>query len=284
MSKMSRLTTVILLIFSLVITVFTRKATAEPVYYRFEVNSSVSVPEIDMKPVHTYVLDCKWGDVNGDNITDAVVLAGYKPGGVSEAYSEEIYLFIQDGKTKKFIRVSPGEVNAGYNPKLFLGDFDGDKVSEIFVSIGNGGDAGTSTYRLISFKEGKATPLFNEKEFSAGLKLEVEFKDDFKAITTLEGMESPYIIDIRAKKNDYINQGIYNAEGKLLKQTTAVTTPFSDIKPEDVDRDGIFELRGVQKIKIADKSDTVALAETLWKFTCCSKDSLKEVRIVPAED
>lgn len=41
--------------------------------------------------------------------------------------------------------------NAGYDPSIFLGDFTGDGVEEILISIPTGGSGGTYYHYIYSF-------------------------------------------------------------------------------------------------------------------------------------
>src|SRR5699024_10953157 len=81
-----------------------------------------------------------YGDVNGDGIFDYVFITATKSQDSSSPYVEDITLNIQDGRTNDVYSV-PLDVhgNAGYQPTVFLGDFTGDGVMDIFISIDSGG-------------------------------------------------------------------------------------------------------------------------------------------------
>jgi hypothetical protein len=63
------------------------------------------------------------GDVTGDRISDNVYLTGIKT--PDSPFIQNITLVVQNGATGMFTRV-PFKNNAGYNPRLFLGDFTGE--------------------------------------------------------------------------------------------------------------------------------------------------------------
>ena len=83
------------------------------------------------------MLDWKTGDVNGDGVLDTVYLYG-QVDGPPGIFADNITLVIQDGRSNKSTTVHLKN-NAGYNARLFLGDFNKDTVPDIMVSIDTGG-------------------------------------------------------------------------------------------------------------------------------------------------
>lgn len=81
-------------------------------------------------PSRVVVLAC--GDVTGDRISDTVYLTGIKT--PDSPFVQQITLHIQDRRSGRVTRI-PLQENAGYNPTIFLGDFIGDGVDDIFISI-----------------------------------------------------------------------------------------------------------------------------------------------------
>ncbi|WP_251033051.1 hypothetical protein [Bacillus sp. ISL-7] len=67
------------------------------------------------------MLDMKQGDVTGDGIIDYVYLNGRK-NVETEIFADYITLVIQDGLSNQISTINL-QNNAGYNAKLFLGDF-----------------------------------------------------------------------------------------------------------------------------------------------------------------
>ncbi|WP_251028117.1 MULTISPECIES: hypothetical protein [unclassified Bacillus (in: firmicutes)] len=75
----------------------------------------------------------KQGDVTGDGIIDYIYLYGRK-NVETEIFADHITLVIQDGRSNQISTINL-QNNAGYNAKLFLGDFSKDNILEILVSI-----------------------------------------------------------------------------------------------------------------------------------------------------
>lgn len=97
---------------------------------------------VDMIP---NVVSYATGDVNGDRIPDKVYLTGIKT--PSSPFIQNITLVIQDGATGRCTSI-PIKDNAGYNPTLFLGDFTGNSVDDILISIASGGSGGIMYYYI----------------------------------------------------------------------------------------------------------------------------------------
>ena len=95
----------------------------------------------------------KMGDVNGDGVLDTVYLYGQfdGPPGI---YADNITLVIQDGRSTKSTTVHLKN-NAGYNARLFLGDFNKDAIPDIMVSMDTGGSGGYGIFYIYSFRNNR---------------------------------------------------------------------------------------------------------------------------------
>ena len=80
-------------------------------------------------------------------------------------FSDNIMLIINDGATHYSYKIQI-TANAGYNPTVFLGDFTGNKVNDILVSIDSGGSGGFGYYYIFSFLNNKAQKLFDYELFN----------------------------------------------------------------------------------------------------------------------
>jgi hypothetical protein len=212
---------------------------------------------------NTFILDYKFEDVNGDNIKDNIILIGHKFDEHASLLIQEIKIIIQDGRTNKFYTISPGKLDRGYNAKLFLGDFEGDGVKDILVSIGT---KGGSYYSLFSFKNGKCKHLINEVEFSKGLAFNVNYLNDFKVSIINKDLNKSYILDVSNKKSTYISLGIYSNNGELLKGNKGSYDSISSLIPIDVDKNGVYELKSIQTIWGICQVDTLGYGKALWKY------------------
>lgn len=151
------------------------------------------------------------GDVNGDRIPDGVYLTGVKT--ADSPFIQNITLVIQDGRTGRFTSIALVE-NTGYNPTLFLGDFTGNAVDDILISIATGGSGGIMYYYIYSFINNIPGLLFDVDVYNDEYKYSVIYKDNYKVQVISEKNNKKYIIDISNRGSDYINE-IYDENGRL---------------------------------------------------------------------
>jgi hypothetical protein len=211
-----------------------------------------------------YILDCEDGDVNGDRVRDSVCTVGHRPGDLQSPFVEDITLLIQDGVTHKYTRI-PLKENQGYDPIVFLGDFTGDKVNDILVSINSGGSGGFSFDYVYSFLDNEPKLLFDAEEFSEKYKYEVNYRDYYKVEVASIAMKQKYIIDISLKGADYLNE-IYNSNGTLKAPLQGEVIPMGNVYPIDFQRDKQYELNVIQRIIGRYGADTLALLNTILKW------------------
>lgn len=184
------------------------------------------------------------GDVSGDRIPDGVFLTGMPT--ASSQFIEDITLVVKDGKSGKLIRVPLSE-NAGYNPRVFLGDFNGDGVKDIFISIDSGGSGAIMYHYIYSFIDDILMLIFDSNAYNEEYEYQITYMDNYKveAISTANNKE--YTIDISLRDKEYLNE-IYNNNGTLKEPISGFVNPLSGLYPIDFDSDGVYELLAYQKI------------------------------------
>ncbi len=246
---------------------------------KFKINTELKVSRLKLKP-NTFILDYKIDDINGDNIKDSILLIGCKNGKDNSAYNEDIKLIIQDGKNNKYYKLSPGKIDFGYGGKLFLGDFNGDKILDVFASFNSGGSGGYSYYSIVSFKENNCKYLFDQEYFSKGLSFDINYADNFKINIFNKEVSKFYLVDALNKRNTYIYEGIYDKNGKMLKEQTGMEGALSELTPVDIDKDGIYELKAIQRLSGICHADTIGYAKAVWKYEN-SKMNLISLEILP---
>jgi hypothetical protein len=189
-----------------------------------------------------------YGDVNGDGTADYVYLTAVKSADPSSPYVEQITLNIQDGLTRKIHAIPLGESgNSGYQPTVFLGDFTGDGIMDILISIESGG-SGAFTYNYIySFVNNQARKLFDFDQYNELNQYTVTYLDQYKISVKSLATGQSYLIAIDGRGADYLSQ-IYNEDGTLIKPITGMADGVSGFYPVDMDHDGVFEIQAYQKI------------------------------------
>lgn len=184
------------------------------------------------------------GDVNGDRIPDGVFLTGITT--PASPFIEDITLVVKDGRTGRIVRV-PLSDNAGYNPRIFLGDFNGDGVKDILISIDTGGSGGIMYHFIYSFMGNMPQLIFDFNDYNEEYKYDITYKDNFKVDAVSEINNEKYIIDISLRDKDYLSE-VYDSNGKLKEPISGFVNPLSGLYPVDFDSDGVYELLAYQKI------------------------------------
>lgn len=193
------------------------------------------------------------GDVTGDGVSDNVYLMGAKA--ADSPFIEQITLVVQDGSSRR-LTYTPLEDNAGYNPRLFLGDFIGNKVKQILISIDSGGSGGTMYHYIYSYLNNVANRIFNYRLYNEAYSYEVTFKDGYKVEVVSKRNNLKYIIDISGKGKEYLSE-IYQASGKLKQPIEGFVNPLSGLYPVDFDGNQVYELLAYQKIAGRYNADTL---------------------------
>lgn len=203
------------------------------------------------------------GDVNGDRIPDNVYLTGIKT--PDSPFTQNITLVIQDGRTGRFTRV-PLSDNAGYNPRLFLGEFTGDGIADILISIDSGGSGAIMYHYIYSFVNNIVQLLFDFNVYNEEYKYEVTYMDNYKVEVISKNNDRKYIIDISTRDPEYLNE-IYDENGKLKTPISGFVNPLSGLYPVDFDSNGVFELLAYQKIAGRYNADALGyvLITLKWK-------------------
>ncbi|MCT8975681.1 VCBS repeat-containing protein [Clostridium sp. CX1] len=184
------------------------------------------------------------GDVNGDRIPDTVFLTGTRT--PMSGFIQNITLVVQDGRTGRLTTVPLSE-NAGYNPRIFLGDFNGDKVKDILISIDSGGSGAIMYHYVYSFINNTPKLIFDFNVYNEEYKYDVTYKDNYKVEVISRKNNKKYIIDISLRGEEYLNE-IYDKNGKLKEPISGFVNPLSGLYPVDFNYDGIYELLAYQKI------------------------------------
>ena len=203
------------------------------------------------------------GDVTGDRVTDNVYLTGMKT--VDSPFVQNITLVVQDGRKGTFTRVQLSD-NAGYKPRLFLGEFTGDGVLNIMITIDSGGSGAIMYHYIYSFIDNMPKMLFNFNLYNQEYKYKVAYMNDYKVQVVSLKNNKIYIIDISGRDKHYLNE-IYNKDGVLKSPIDGFVNPLSGLYPVDFDSNNVYELLAYQKIAGRYNADSLGyVLNTLeWK-------------------
>jgi hypothetical protein len=222
------------------------------------------VPEGLIVEDNMFVVDSRRVDVNGDGTLEDVVLIGEKQDNNNPHYVHNLEVAIKDVHTGMSL-ASIGELNVGYEAKLFIGSFTASKNNDILVSFATGGSGGVSQYSLLTYKDNQVKPIVPQKDLNEGLTLKTQCLLGFILNITDKNTGYTATIDLHQGSADYEALGIYNKKGELLaKDPMVLIDGFGVLKPEDDNRDGIYELHGIQRISVGTHVNVVADAESVW--------------------
>ncbi|KNF08055.1 hypothetical protein CLPU_10c01100 [Gottschalkia purinilytica] len=147
---------------------------------------------------------------------------------------------------------------------MFIGDFTGDKINDLFISASIAGNGGIINNRIVKLSEKKPKIIFSEKE-NEGIKIQGDYLDNFR-VKLYTNTNKQFEIDLSFNENTYIKNKIYDNNGKLLKQVKTWSDSFQNLKPVDYDGDGIYELVGNQSIFETSHVDKISHLNSLWKY------------------
>lgn len=189
-----------------------------------------------------------YGDVNGDGILDYVFLTAVKSQDPTSPYVEDITLNIQDGRTNNVYSVPLDEHgNAGYQPTVFLGDFTGDGVTDMLISIDSGGSGAITFNYIYTFVHNQPRKLFDFNQYNKQNQYKVTYLDQYKVRVKSTETDNSFLITIQNRSADYLSQ-IYHEDGTLKEPTYGMADGISGFYPVDMDRDGIYEVQAFQQM------------------------------------
>jgi hypothetical protein len=177
---------------------------------------------------NSVLLDWKFADVTGDGILDNVYLYGDVQARLGNLV-DNITVVIQDGRTNKKTTV-PLKNTAGYNARLFLGDFNKDNIADIMVSADTGGSGGYGIFYIYSFKNNILQELFDVDKYNAEYSFQVNYENFYKVRVASQQLNVMFTIDISNKGADYLSQ-FYNHEGKLKEPFIGGALGISALNP-----------------------------------------------------
>lgn len=201
------------------------------------------------------------GDVNGDGVWDTVYLFGQVDGPPS-IFADNITLVIQNGQSTKSTTVQLKN-NAGYNARLFLGDFNKDAVPDIMVNIDTGGSGGYGIFYIYSFRNNRLQELFDVDKYNEKYAFEVHYEDFYKVRVESSELNVLFMIDISTKGFDYLSQ-FYNEDGMLKNPVQGGALALGALYPIITDNKSYhFDLLGLQRIIGPTNADTLGYVENL---------------------
>ena len=204
-------------------------------------------------------MDWRTGDVNGDGVADTVYLYG-QVDGAPGIFADHIILVIQDGRTFKSTTVH-FKNNAGYNARLFLGDFNKNSVPDIMVSIDTGGSGGYGIFYIYSFKNNRLHELFDVDDYNDKHIFQAHYEDFYKVLVESPQLNASFIIDISNREPDYLAQ-YYDEHGLLKQPVQGGVLALGALYPiVTTNKNNYYDLLASQRIIGTVNADTLGVVE-----------------------
>jgi hypothetical protein len=215
-------------------------------------------------PEHMHILDFKKGDVNGDGFPQNVYLIG-KKSSPDDFFSDNIALLIQNLNTNTYMKI-PLRNASGYNAELYLGHFTTLDKLDILVSIDTGGSGRYISSYLYTLEQKKPVLLFDSNTFDNNSIYDATFIDKFKVTIRSRQDNSNFLIDVSTNSEIYIDAGIYDKNGTLLKSTEGGVLGLGALWPLQENYDDLTSLLALQRIIGINNADNLGAVHTYLKW------------------
>lgn len=218
------------------------------------------IPQISIKAENEDVslINSYEEDLTGDGFHEQFTLNGILLSDESKFY-RDIWLDISSPFSKQW-KIS---LESGYNPELKLIDLNHDNTFDLFYKVAKNEESTHSVYQLYTVKNGviKQLPIPKHNHIQARL------LDDFKVEITLNPNMKPIIKDISSDDMiKYIDQNLYEEDGKLIEDKRIKITPITLLEPVLISESKGYGLKSNQHIKGLDENDILGEIETLWYY------------------
>jgi len=233
------------------------------------VNKKKQIEDIDLSEFNLdknfNVIDVQISNISKTASKDKIILAGKNPQ-ESDIYWDEIIIILKNENDDILIKEKLQNFT-GYEPKMILKDITGNNTKDIFLKAASGGSGGIYFHRVITLKQNELKVIFDEDN-NKGIEVVGYFDDGFKANLMFKNLNKRVKLDISANQNEYIEQDIYNKDGKMIKidLVRPYSYPFGHLELIDYNHDGKYELRGIQRIIGAYGADTISEVESVWSY------------------
>lgn len=212
-----------------------------------------------------YLLTFQEGDVSGDGVPDYVYLYGSKTGDSASSFVDNIAIVIEDGYSGKTSTIIP-DFNAGYNPRLFLGDFTADGVDDIKLSIDSGGSGGYGFFYIYTYIDNVPKEIFDFNQYNALYQYTVDYMDLYRVAIYNMNHNQLFVLDVSYKGNEYVSQ-YYDEFGRLIMpiqgEVLAIGALMPFIQNEDINA---YELLAFQRIIGPINSDTLGFIQNVLSW------------------
>lgn len=217
---------------------------------------------------HRVLLDEKTGDVTGDGVPDIVSVYGDKT--ADSDYIHSIIIEARYGQTGVGYEAIT-ELN-GYNPVLFLGDFNRDKVADILFRMDKGfnsmdsRDKGSYLASVDAYNGESFDTVFTSERYNTEYRFVAEYMDFYKVRVFTVKLNKLFYLDIRYKGRYYLSR-YYKEDGKLIRPVYCPVLGAKPIIPVVSSlKDNYYDLLMIHQIIGTSEEDTLGRIENLLSW------------------
>lgn len=196
-------------------------------------------------------------DVTGDGQNEKIELKGNRFSNDTNYY-QDIWVEITSDLNKHW-KIHYG---GGYEPSLEFIDLNSDQVSDIlFQSVSDRND-GLNRYQLHTLNSGH----LNEVSLPEQLYIDGKFMDNYQVQIKISPDSNPINMSVKNRSETYVNQGIYDKQGKLLKTASVLVDPIATFEPLLISESKGYGLKSDKPINGGNQDDQLGIVETTWYF------------------
>lgn len=211
-------------------------------------------------------------DVDGNGSLETVELyGGQMTRGSSYRYD---FLLLLKGSDSELLTAYVPSINGGYDFSLEKAGFTG-RGEQLILSVGQGGDDGSTEYRIIDFADPKAVKEIFTGSDNAGVAASAEFVPDFRSKIAFADGSTNYEL-LPKEKEFYEQRGLYDVNGTLLKEYRRPSVgKIHSLVAVDMEQDGTLELLSLQNVSGLNKEDLLGKLAGVWSYDADSGWKLK---------
>jgi hypothetical protein len=199
-------------------------------------------------------------------------------------FDRELLLEVAPAEGDPWLIPLSGDVR-GYDSTIELKNFTSKVAPEVLLTVKTGRNEGSG--RMLVVDVWHKEVLYDSKNTNLPM-VQGRFFNGYRAEVFATDKErqwgSHILIDLSPRKKLYAKNRIYDEfSGQLLTLVRVRSVGHLRLAPEDVDGDGIYELKGIGDLRGAGRFDRVAYVDFTLKFVNGAW-VLLACRIVPVED
>ncbi len=229
----------------------------------FFVFTSCQMQELDFGIENAYIVEQSEKVKLAENAYGQVFLLAEDSNEESgQVAKRHLAIVLEDRKIVKALTES-------YDGDITLCDFDGNEDMEIAVqeTVGSTGGYGNYLSRIFDFKNGELVELFSSRNesgdlFDTGFSITILENKEFEIKNVFTNYSQVFRLEDRLE--EYYD--FWYEEDGTPKNENLMVDSFYEFLPQDVDGDGVYEIKGKQYTSLIGHADGIGIANTVLKY------------------